>query len=1234
MSRLLQMHDNRVRQEEEERRQQRRNEGGIIRRAAEAIDSSLDGFRTSGQVRQEDGTPMPSDEGASTFDRVSAFSDATADGIGGGIGRGVLRAADYLIPGTSLTDFADEWDDRARASIESQKAQGAARVGDITGTIFKGIFDVASLVAPSMLASRALRGTEWFRRGTESGSRMTRLSTRAAENVASGVPASAVDVAQEVGRGNDPNVVRSALVGAGVDAAVPLAGAAFRFARRLRNSGVDDVVSETLAREATAPPPTPAATTTEAFNLDAAVSRNAAKAAVENPEAIGRAFRETGVTDSRNLVLNALAREENKGGVRSMLRVLLGDDAPSNSLNRLTREITEADNFNDVLRHIEAEHARINTGAAPSSQAMRALDGDAPAPRTEAVSEAATEQTGRTVAAEVGTDTPTIATSVSRDLQSRIDDGAIIPGTSTRKLSQLQMGSDSIPESAADPLDLNRVAEYRAMIEAGEPIDPIVINRTANGAEYVSDGQHRLAAMQELGVEDVPVIQERQSAHALAARVETPTAAEIEQPINMRVLGDTAEEVQQSNPNFRPTDKTYFEEGTNIISEDISRMAQELGVELNALDPNVMRELTRKGIQYGSKEQAYNAIAQIAQDTITFAGRTLGKPGTDLVYGLIQGEKFMKDHIMNLRSLMTDTQDLITKAVGGKRGRRSSVAREKVFENVVRALEDRANINNYLRNDTEVEIYRRFESFFDYFKELRLMQNLPVEENYRPWVRMSVATEPPRFSVTGNKINLESPFSKERFSDIPLGEVEGDMGMLMYRYAMSQLSEMAYRAPIEQFNRAFGEAPSWVRARNQDMQTGLQYISDLLNNTIRPKRKNIVERGIDKAVSNVYGNILRFNARVALLNLPQRWLSNTQVSKQAVRESKKVPKHIQDQMMPGMAFGNKTVNDMVRNYDPPTGRNTRSKDVADALDRIDFEAKSEIGNIINGYRKGFVQGISETDPFKAARQQGSSFQEAMEFAMRDEQAWAAAARQGNLVVNNTQFGISKIAKPLMLRAGGSWARPFQMFIRFPLGMSNYTLQSMNSRNMRALEFLKSGDPRKGSLADMHMSFRTLEDAIEESLSAARQGVDVNVPADVLEQQLRFVRENAGIVDREIKKLSNLSGKRNIMTIARMWAAAAAIQVVFDGGMSTIFDEPEETIGQAITRSNPTVADRVVGRNSPFAGITSAASPITPYGNVNTRALLNYIPGVGAVANRGRDVINIIESLTGESLTGD
>lgn len=94
---------------------------------------------------------------------------------------------------------------------------------------------------------------------------------------------------------------------------------------------------------------------------------------------------------------------------------------------------------------------------------------------------------------------PELRTMISEDLKEapNID---FEQGIKKIKGEELELGADTVGE-----VDPKRIEEYIESVRKGEPIDPLVVTREGNQV-FVQDGKHRLAALQALGIEDVPVI--------------------------------------------------------------------------------------------------------------------------------------------------------------------------------------------------------------------------------------------------------------------------------------------------------------------------------------------------------------------------------------------------------------------------------------------------------------------------------------------------------------------------------------------------------------------------------------------------------------------------------------------------------------------------------------------------------------------------------------------------------
>jgi hypothetical protein len=95
---------------------------------------------------------------------------------------------------------------------------------------------------------------------------------------------------------------------------------------------------------------------------------------------------------------------------------------------------------------------------------------------------------------------PTIKSEISPELKT-------VPNLDTNikivKAADLQLGTDT-KGTNIDPV---QVEKYKAQIQKGEPIDPIIVTKDSEGKLFVQDGQHRLEAARQLGITDIPTIE-------------------------------------------------------------------------------------------------------------------------------------------------------------------------------------------------------------------------------------------------------------------------------------------------------------------------------------------------------------------------------------------------------------------------------------------------------------------------------------------------------------------------------------------------------------------------------------------------------------------------------------------------------------------------------------------------------------------------------------------------------
>ena len=169
----------------------------------------------------------------------------------GGLGRGVVRGAEWLIPGNQKAGA-----DNIIKKVAPEKGGLATNadpnsVGGRIGTIAKGAVDVASMVLPSTAATRAVQGVGAIQ-NLAKGGRVAKLASKVIPEVIGGIPATGTYVAQQRGMGNEVDLKKELATGAGIDLLTP---PLLDAAGKVIGKGIKGVKS--LVKNAQAPKETP-----------------------------------------------------------------------------------------------------------------------------------------------------------------------------------------------------------------------------------------------------------------------------------------------------------------------------------------------------------------------------------------------------------------------------------------------------------------------------------------------------------------------------------------------------------------------------------------------------------------------------------------------------------------------------------------------------------------------------------------------------------------------------------------------------------------------------------------------------------------------------------------------------------------------------------------------------------------------------------------------------------------
>jgi hypothetical protein len=157
-------------------------------------------------------------------------------------------------------------------------------------------------------------------------------------------------------------------------------------------------------------------------------------------------------------------------------------------------------------------------------------------------------------------------------VSTKLDEESIKQGSIKRDIvnediNKLQLGSDT-----EGRLSKKTVKKYADDIAKGKPIEPLVITRGDNGEVFVQDGKHRLEALKEMGVKEVPVAERTTTAErkAIQAGEEVPTNAPV--AATEAATPSTSADLAQADITKIPDDiQQKIVNGEAITPEDLNR---------------------------------------------------------------------------------------------------------------------------------------------------------------------------------------------------------------------------------------------------------------------------------------------------------------------------------------------------------------------------------------------------------------------------------------------------------------------------------------------------------------------------------------------------------------------------------------------------------------------------------------------------------------------------------------
>lgn len=832
----------------------------------------------------------------------------------------------------------------------------------------------------------------------------------------------------------------------------------------------------------------------------------------------------------------------------------------------------------------------------------------------------------------VTVETPKLVPTVNQTTSDVSPDVSVVVKGKDGKSTAYSIPSDQ-KDDIVNAIDNNRTENGDVAPSAGVPTDNGIYHIQARSKDNLVNQFN----MKDGGIFDTLQHVPTQSVKTMAAEV-TPQAdiGEINMDLTpsemaSKALGST-DTRRSSRGSSKPTELA-------VIGNVDPELAKEIGINTDKLDPEVAKAvtyMTQGKVKSDASEKLTKSIGRYMSDSIGYATRTLGEAGARTAESLIRGSKVKSDIKSEVRQSMVNVMKLSKKVAGN-----TETSRVQVGKNLVDALEDRENADKYLTNPETKDLYNNIVSIFDNIKQKMIDNGMPVRENYSPWNMLKDYSDSPSYlesGLTDKKTRVVSGNAQERTVDEKPPLTNNNILEVLPRYVDGMINHIAFTPVLDDFSSALENMPAHIRANTSQFNDGIQYLNKMLSNGISQGSSSTADKWIKGLQNNSYNGFLWNNPKNASFALAQKLLAVGDINKDGREIASQFDKDDLNIVDSKAWFGDRSVSaDIAGGDDAATkaGQALRGSKFGQAMRKYDINRWGEQKSIEGPFRQAFAQGLSESDAYRTALASGKSSKEAIKIALKDPAALAQGERSGNIQVNNTAFGANSLARPEFLRDSSAIKRAVTMFMRFPLGISNFVRDTIQIKDARALDVIQRGDPRATSIANMRGEYKAYLKGLNDVRDAIKSG---KAPADapsaqVIDDHIKLVQDNVKTIDNTIKNLSSLRGNKRVAALAGMWAATAAIQFAWDGIASGIDNslggnDTSPTVSGSIGKTDPTIISLINPWNDNSkvrAGFNSPLNPISKYGKVSSRSALNLIPGAGAInrlsGNRISDFID-------------
>lgn len=604
----------------------------------------------------------------------SDFVEGSNERFLGGVGRGLLRGTDFVLPGKNTFGLEGLADSQDASKTGKRQYTSAGKAGEVAGTAQKTVFDIASLVAGGSAAEQAASKLPAFTNiinKLQQGGKVSQIAAKGLGLIPGSLGGSSVDVLQTAGRGDEQNVAKSFGIGLATDLGVPVLGKAlgkgfnlfrgkgsktFGFVEDLIQESDPQAIKRVLGSEVGDDVATYLAQETNPQTVREILKEMAVDPNINLSDDVRKRLSEEGIT--------AIRREDNPYGAAYNTK-----DASISV--RGQADATDANLYHELGHHVfttkmtpEERALFANLKGRASSEAAGRAGYTADDLASEDLSDymrlamsnrlnevpeevrSIVQKYAKVAAQEAETAGVALPTPKSTDLkpsvktkvdQSLVNDGLVSGKIFNAKLNDLKLGTDTVGD-----IDINQVSKYIDDISSGKPIEPVIVQRGPNGELLVQDGKHRLEALKALGIEDVPYTEKvvKQADEVQQAVADAAPSGTVDAPLN------TVDEGVESVDNLGG-------DATQAVAKTVNKNADEAAqvgdpnTRFSNFDPEVQAQLNKimdelpnaqKGYDDAAKLRSKDRAARIQAGNAAYEAAGGGEAGVRAKMGALKGE--------------------------------------------------------------------------------------------------------------------------------------------------------------------------------------------------------------------------------------------------------------------------------------------------------------------------------------------------------------------------------------------------------------------------------------------------------------------------------------------------------------------------------------------------------------------------------------------------------------------